>query len=71
MFLKNKHECKLISKEIIPPKSANRFLHWFLRDDLAEEVARHLADRGAALMANHGLLTVGRDIHDASPAWEE
>jgi L-fuculose-phosphate aldolase len=34
-------------------------------DELAEEVARHVGDRGAVLMANHGLLTVGRDIFDA------
>jgi len=34
-------------------------------DELGEEVARHVADRGAVLMANHGLLTVGRDIADA------
>jgi len=34
-------------------------------DELGEEVARHVADRGAVLMANHGLLTVGRNIGDA------
>lgn len=34
-------------------------------DELAEEVSRHLVDRGAVLMANHGLLTVGRDPRDA------
>jgi L-fuculose-phosphate aldolase len=34
-------------------------------DELGEEVARHVGDRGAVLMANHGLLTVGRDIADA------
>ncbi len=34
-------------------------------DALGEEVARHVGDRGAVLMANHGLLTVGRDIGDA------
>ena len=34
-------------------------------DELGEEVARHVADRGAVLMANHGLLTVGRDIRNA------
>ncbi len=34
-------------------------------DDLGEEVARHVGDRGAVLMANHGLLTVGRDAADA------
>ena len=34
-------------------------------DDLAEEVVRHLADRSAVLMANHGLLCVGRSPADA------
>ena len=34
-------------------------------DALGDEVARHVGDRGAVLMANHGLLTVGRDIADA------
>jgi L-fuculose-phosphate aldolase len=34
-------------------------------DELGEEVARHVGDVGAVLMANHGLLTVGRDIADA------
>ena len=34
-------------------------------DELGEEVARHVGDRGAVLMANHGLLTVGRDPADA------
>jgi len=34
-------------------------------DDLAVEVARHVGERGAVLMANHGLLTVGRNIADA------
>jgi L-fuculose-phosphate aldolase len=34
-------------------------------DELGDEVARHVADRGAVLMANHGLLTVGRNIADA------
>lgn len=34
-------------------------------DALGEEVARHVTDRGAVLMANHGLLTVGRDPADA------
>ncbi len=33
--------------------------------ELAEEVVRHLADRGAVLMANHGLLCVGKSPHDA------
>ncbi|MEZ5169441.1 MAG: class II aldolase/adducin family protein [Acidimicrobiia bacterium] len=30
-------------------------------DELGEEVARWVGDRGAVLMANHGLLTVGKD----------
>lgn len=34
-------------------------------DELAAEVVRHLADRGAVLMANHGLLCVGRSPSDA------
>jgi len=34
-------------------------------DALGDEVARHVGDRGAVLMANHGLLTVGRNIADA------
>ena len=34
-------------------------------DDLAAEVVRHLADRGAVLMANHGLLCVGHSPEDA------
>jgi len=34
-------------------------------DELGEEVARHVADRGAVLMANHGLLTVGKDPEEA------
>lgn len=34
-------------------------------DDLATEVVRHLHDRGAVLMANHGLLCVGRSPEDA------
>ncbi len=34
-------------------------------DDLAAEVVRHLADRGAVLMANHGLLCVGKSAEDA------
>jgi L-fuculose-phosphate aldolase len=34
-------------------------------DALGEEVARHVGEVGAVLMANHGLLTVGRDIADA------
>jgi L-fuculose-phosphate aldolase len=32
---------------------------------LGEEACRHLADRGAALLANHGLVAVGRDPDDA------
>ena len=34
-------------------------------DELAVEVVRHLADRGAVLMANHGLLCVGKSPSDA------
>ena len=34
-------------------------------DELAAEVARHLADRSAVLMANHGLLCVGPSPADA------
>lgn len=34
-------------------------------DALGEEVARHVAERGAVLMANHGLLTVGKDLAQA------
>jgi len=34
-------------------------------EDLAEEVARFAGDRAAVLMANHGLLVVGRDLRDA------
>ena len=34
-------------------------------DELAAEVVRHLADRAAVLMANHGLLCVGRSPSDA------
>jgi L-fuculose-phosphate aldolase len=34
-------------------------------DALGEECAKHLADRSAVLMANHGLLAVGRDLAQA------
>lgn len=34
-------------------------------DELATEVAGHLTDRSAALMANHGLLCIGKDVDDA------
>jgi L-fuculose-phosphate aldolase len=34
-------------------------------DDLGDEVARWVGDRGAVLMANHGLLTVGKDVRNA------
>ncbi|MCY4424658.1 MAG: class II aldolase/adducin family protein [Acidimicrobiaceae bacterium] len=34
-------------------------------DELAAEVVRHLGDRGAVLMANHGLLCVGKSPDDA------
>jgi len=32
---------------------------------LAPEIARHLADRSAALMANHGLVCIGKSVDDA------
>lgn len=34
-------------------------------DELGEEVANWVGDRGAVLMANHGLLTVGKNIRNA------
>ncbi len=34
-------------------------------DELATEVASHLAERSAALMANHGMVCVGRSVDDA------
>ena len=34
-------------------------------DELGEEVTRHLGDRGAVLMANHGLVCVREDPSDA------
>jgi L-fuculose-phosphate aldolase len=34
-------------------------------DELGEEVAARVADRSAALMANHGLLCVGKSPDDA------
>jgi L-fuculose-phosphate aldolase len=34
-------------------------------DELATEVASHLRDRSAVLMANHGLFAVGKDADDA------
>jgi L-fuculose-phosphate aldolase len=34
-------------------------------EELAVEVARHLGDRSAVLMANHGLFTIGRDLPQA------
>ncbi|MEZ5503436.1 MAG: class II aldolase/adducin family protein [Halioglobus sp.] len=33
-------------------------------DELAEEVSNRIADKGAVLMANHGLLCVGKDPQD-------
>ena len=33
--------------------------------ELSAEVARHLGDRSAMLMANHGLVTVGKSVEDA------
>ena len=34
-------------------------------DELATEVASHLKDRSAALMANHGMVCVGKSVDDA------
>jgi L-fuculose-phosphate aldolase len=34
-------------------------------DALSAEVAKHLHDRSAVLMANHGLVTIGRSVDDA------
>jgi L-fuculose-phosphate aldolase len=34
-------------------------------ESLSAEVARHLADRSAMLMANHGLVTIGKSVDDA------
>jgi L-fuculose-phosphate aldolase len=34
-------------------------------DELADEIATHLGDRSVALMANHGMLAIGRDTDDA------
>ena len=34
-------------------------------DELATEVASHLAERSAALMANHGMVCVGKSVDDA------
>lgn len=34
-------------------------------DELGEEVSRWVGERGAVLMANHGLLTVGKDLKQA------
>lgn len=34
-------------------------------DELGQEVAEWVGERGAVLMANHGLLTVGKDIRNA------
>jgi len=34
-------------------------------NELGEEVSRHVGERGAVLMANHGLLSVGKDLADA------
>jgi L-fuculose-phosphate aldolase len=34
-------------------------------DALGEEVSRHVGERGAVLMANHGLLSVGKDLAGA------
>ncbi len=34
-------------------------------DELAEEVSERVADRSAVLMANHGILAVGKDVDAA------
>ena len=34
-------------------------------DELGDEVARKVKDRSAALMANHGMCTVGKNVQDA------
>ena len=34
-------------------------------DELADEVVLHLGDRSAVLMANHGMLCIGKDPNDA------
>jgi L-fuculose-phosphate aldolase len=34
-------------------------------DELGEEVASHLADRAATLLANHGMVTVGKTVEKA------
>lgn len=34
-------------------------------DELGDEVARHFKDRSAALMANHGMVAIGKDVDDA------
>ncbi|MGI9602300.1 MAG: class II aldolase/adducin family protein [Acidimicrobiales bacterium] len=34
-------------------------------DELGDEVARNVADRSAALMANHGMLTIGPTVDEA------
>ncbi|WP_245576532.1 ABC transporter permease [Flexithrix dorotheae] len=39
----------------IPPKLANRFLHWFLRDDLAEEVEGDLEEQFLACLEDGSL----------------
>ena len=39
----------------IPPKSANRFLNWFLRDDLAEEVQGDLEEQFLVNLENKSL----------------
>ena len=34
-------------------------------DELGDEIVTHLGDRSVALMANHGMLAIGRDADDA------
>ncbi|MEM1135160.1 MAG: FtsX-like permease family protein [Bacteroidota bacterium] len=43
-------------KSPIPPKLAQRFLHWFLRDELAEEVEGDLGEQFYAKLAERSLL---------------
>jgi hypothetical protein len=46
---------KLKSENSIPPKLAQRFLHWFLRDDLAEEVQSDLEEKYYATVKKKSL----------------
>ena len=46
-------------------KSRSREYKMTGSDELGDEVSNWVGDRAAVLMANHGLLTVGKDPHDA------